>query len=358
MIDPTIVRSRVERYIQNKYSSLTPYISLGSLGDEVLGLFMSEVAMRAILNPAANLGESPGVEYEVVESAVVERLKELFGETMECDYDPSKLSMAQTDTLYSGHMKRNECFVILEKTYQGRRRVYCTPILSERPALLTKRKYAICKDEICFKTCIKKNPKWTEYKLIHLLEILGYNILEETDAGFIPNKVYSQFGIQINKATNFYKRLVCRECGHLLFPVRYNAQHLEYNRTMCVSPLCSEHNKPVYLSFCHTCKKGLIDSRDSKQCPNGLHICPECSSCCSNAFFETLVERRRKAGLSVPASWTRNIGKGHLERGMIFCHKCGSQKVDVHEDGSGRLVGRCPVCEPLNSVQSSSAFPE
>lgn len=353
MIDPTIVRSRVERYIQDKYNSLTPYISLGLPHGDVVDLFMSEVAMRAILNPAANLGESPGVKYEVVENAVVERLKELFGDTLECDYDLSKLRTAQTDTLYRANAKKNECFVVSEKTYQERRRIYCTPVLSERQTLLTKRKFAICRDDMCFKTCIKKNPKWTEYKLIHLLEIIGYKILEETEAGCIPNQVYNQFGIQINKAVGFYKRLVCRECGHLLFPVKSNPnspQGLEYNRIMCLSPSCSEHRKPVYLSFCHTCKKGLIDSRDSKTCPNGLHICPECSSCCSNAFFDAQVEKRRRSGLPVPASWARNVGHGHLERGMIFCHKCGSQKVDVHADGSGRLAGRCPVCEPIEKA--------
>ena len=353
MIDPTIVRSRVERYIQDKYNSLTPYISLGLPHGYVVDLFMSEVAMRAILNPDAGLGVSPGVEYKVVENAVVERLKELFGDTLECDYDQSKLRTALTDTLYRADAKRNECFVVSEKTYQERRRIYCTPVLSERQALLTKRKFAICRNDICFKTCIKKNPKWTEYKLIHLLEIIGYEILEETEAGFIPNKVYSQFGIQINKAVGFYKRLVCRECGHLLFPVKSNPnspQGLEYNRIMCLSPSCSEHRKPVYLSFCHTCKKGLIDSRDSKTCPNGLHICPECSSCCSNAFFDAQVEKRSRSGLPVPASWAKRIGHGHLERGMIFCHKCGSQKVDVHADGSGRLAGRCPVCEPIEKA--------
>jgi hypothetical protein len=203
---------------------------------------------------------------------------------------------------------------------------------------------------MCFVTCIKKNPNWKEYKLIHLLEILGYNVLEETEAGFIPNQVYNQFVAQINKAVSFYKRLVCRDCGHILFPVRLNPnnpQNIEYNRTQCLSPSCAQYRKEVYLSFCHTCKKGLIDSRDSKQCPNGLHICPECNSCCSNAFFQTLVERRQRLGMAIPRSWSRNIGQGHADRGMIFCHHCGTQKVDVHEEAGGRLVGRCPICEPL-----------
>lgn len=349
MIDTTIIRGNVEQYLESRFCTTTPYISLRN-SDEVVKLFMYEVTMKATFNESSTLGEDPGVKYEVVKDSITERLSELFGDSLECDYDYSKLRLALTDTLYSSlYTKENNCFVKSEKTYQGRMRIYCAPALSERPTLLTKRKCAICQSDMCFVTCIKKSPKWKEYKLIHLLEILGYNVLEETEAGFIPNPVYNQFVIQINKAVRFYKRLVCRECGHILFPVRFNPnnpQNIEYNRTQCLSPSCPQHRKEVYLSFCHDCKKGLIDSRDSKQCPNGLYICPDCNSCCSNAFFQEMVDRRHRLGLPIPKSWSKNIGQGHADRGMIFCHVCGTQKVDVRSD-SGKLIGRCPICEPL-----------
>lgn len=54
----------------------------------------------------------------------------------------------------------------------------------------------------------------------------------------------------------------------------------------------------------------------------------------------------------------KRAGQGYLERGMIFCHKCGAQKVDVHAGESGRLIGRCPVCEPIEkpSARIESQF--
>ena len=360
MIDTTIIRGKVEQYLQSRFNTITPYISLRN-SDEVVKMFMYEVTMKAIFNESSALGENPGVNYEVVKNSIIERLTELFGDSLECDYDYSKLRSALTDTLYSSfYTKENNCFIKAEKTYRGRMRIYCAPALSEHPTLLTKRKCAICQNDMCFVTCIKKTPNWKDYKLIHLLEILGYNVLEETEAGYIPNHVYNQFVVQINKAVRFYKRLVCRECGHILFPVRFNPnnpQNLEYNRTQCLSPSCSQYRREVYLSFCHDCKKGLIDSRDSKQCPNGLHICPECNSCCSNNFFQTMVDRRQRLGLPIPISWSRNLGQGHADRGMIFCHICGTQKVDVQSE-SGKLRGRCPICEPLPPAEEVPPPPQ
>ena len=60
-----------------------------------------------------------------------------------------------------------------------------------------------------------------------------------------------------------------------------------------------------------------------------------------------MVDRRHRLGMTIPKSLAKNIGQGHADRGMIFCHICGTQKVDIQLDGSGRLRGRCPICEPL-----------
>lgn len=347
MIDHTIVRANIEQYILNRFGTLSPYVSQRE-EDEVMKLFMYKVAMKAILDASAELGASPGVEESVVKESVKERLIEIMGESLECEFDPTKLRLAQTDSQYRFNADETKCFIRLEKKYRRRRRIYCAPTLSDKPNLLTKRKCAICQGDMCFVTSISKSPHWSNYKLVHLLEILGYDILEETEAGFIPSQTYNQFINQINKAVRFYNRLICRECGHILFPAT-NYGHSKYK---CLSPLCKEYNKEVYLNFCHVCKKGLIDSRDTKKCPNDLYICPDCGSCCSNDFFESMADRYRRQGITIPLYLSSKIGQGHADRHMIFCHKCGTRKVDVREDANHRLVGRCPQCEPKDPPQN------
>lgn len=348
MIDSDIVRANVEQYILNKFGTLSPYIYEREK-DEVVTSFMYEVAMKAILDDSVELGASPGVEESVVKESVKERLIEIMGESLECEFDPSKLRLAQTDSQYRFNADDTKCFIKSEKTYRKHRKIYCAPTLSDTADPLTKRKCAICQGDKCFVTSIKKAPDWRSYKLIHLLEILGYDILEETEAGFIPNQTYNQFVNQINKAVRFYSRLICRDCGHILFPAtRYG--HSKYK---CLSPICPEYDKEVYLNFCHKCKKGLIDSRDTKKCPNDLYICPECGSCCSNDFFESMADRYRMQGKTIPMHLSSKIGQGHADRFMIFCHKCGTRKVDVHENGEHRPEGRCPLCDPLPPVEQT-----
>ena len=233
--------------------------------------------------------------------------------------------------------------------YRWERRIYCAPELTELPHPLTGRKWADCQNDMCFVTCIKKDPAWKEYTLIHILEIIGYHVLEETEAGLIPTPVYIQFVTQINKAIRFTKRLICKECGHILFPARQQG----HSKFKCLLLSCPEYNKEVYLNYCHDCKKGIIDSRDTKQCPNGMYICPSCDSCCSNKYFESMAERYRIIGKKTPSFILRNIGNGHKDRNMFFCYKCGTQKVDFVDD-TGRHEWRCLVCNPIQDEAASS----
>ena len=68
-----------------------------------------------------------------------------------------------------------------------------------------------------------------------------------------------------------FRRMKCRACGHMMFTERTSGFN-RYNYYECVNPTCSEVRIPVYLNFCFKCKKGLIDSRDTKQCPNGWYM--------------------------------------------------------------------------------------
>lgn len=341
MVDYSIVRDRVEAYLNEKYGSLTPYVS-EKYPDDIVKMFAYEIGMRATMNNSISMGENPGVEESVVKQRITERMSELFGDSLDCEYNQDTYRRALSDSLYRSKGNSTKCFERKIKTYYRERDIYCAPELSELPNLLTGRKCAICQGDMCFVTSIKKEPDWKEYTLIHILEIIGYKVLEETDAGYMPNAVYNQFVTQINKAIRFSKRLVCKDCGHILFPARRRG----HTRFKCLLPSCPEYNKEVYLNYCHDCKKGIIDSRDTKQCPNGLYICPSCNSCCSNAYFETMAERYRVQGLPVPAFVSRNMGNGHKDQNMFFCSKCGAKKVD-YIDNAGNHKWRCLACNPI-----------
>ena len=347
MVDYSIVRNRVEKYLTDKYGTVTPYISERH-SDDIVKMFSYEIGMKVNLDNEVTLGENPGVDESVVKQRIRERMIELFGETLECEYNPEKYRAALKDSLFRLTGKSKQCFERREKMYRWERRIYCAPEITDLPNLLTGRKCADCQRDMCFVTCIKKDPDWKEYALIHILEIIGYHVLEETEAGLIPNPVYNQFVNQINKAVRFSKRLVCKDCGHILFP----AQKQGHSKFKCLLLSCPEYNKEVYLNYCHDCKKGIIDSRDTKQCPNGMYICPSCGSCCSNNYFEFMADKYRVLGKKIPLFISRNIGNGHRDRNMFFCHKCGAQKVDV-VDKSGNHEWRCLACDPLKDEDAA-----
>lgn len=340
MVDYSIVRNNVERYLMDTYGTTSPYVSERQ-PDGIVKMFAYETGMRVRLDDDVFLGVNPGVDEAVVKQRIRERMKELFGENLECEYNPTNYQKALVDSLFRQTCNSRQCFKKRQKMYRWERR-YCAPELSELPNLLTGRKCANCQGDLCFVTCINKEPDWKELTLIHILEIIGYHILEETEAGFIPNPVYIQFVTQINKAIRLAKRLVCKECGHILI----RAQQKGYTKFKCRMQACPEYNKEVYLNSCHDCKKGTIDSRETKQCPNGLYICPSCNSCCSNKYFESMRERYRIQGKSIPAFITRNLGKGHWDQHMVFCYKCGSLKVDYVDDHGNHK--RCPKCNPFS----------
>lgn len=347
MVDYSIVRDNVEKYLIDKYGTITPYVSERQ-PDGIVKMFAYEIGMRVRLDDDVFLGENPGVDETVVKQRIRERMIELFGENLECEYNPTNYQKALVDSLFRKTCDSKQCFEKRPKMYRWERGIYCAPELSELPNLLTGRKCANCQGDLCFVTCIIKEPDWKELTLIHILEIIGYHILEETEAGLIPNPVYIQFVTQINKAIRFSKRFVCKECGHILFP----AQQRGHTKFKCLLPACPEYNKEVYLNYCHDCKKGIIDSRETKQCPNGMYICPSCGSCCSNNCFEFMADKYRVLGKKIPLFISRNIGNGHRDRKMFFCHKCGAQKVDV-VDKSGNHEWRCLACDPLKDEDAA-----
>ena len=170
MIDGEILRVNIERYLLDKYQTTSPYVSERNV-DPIIKPFMYPISMRAIDNISAQLGADPGVDEPVVKERIKNRLSELFGDTLESEYDPGVLQTAQTDVQYRFDGRSNNCFVKSEKTYRGRRKIYCAPTLADFPNLLTGRKCATCGGDMCFKTSIQKDPQWKGFDLIHILEI-------------------------------------------------------------------------------------------------------------------------------------------------------------------------------------------
>jgi hypothetical protein len=119
--------------------------------------------------------------------------------------------------------------------------------------------------------------------------------------------------------------------------------------------MCSEYRKEVYLSQCNTCKRGLIDSRDSKKCENGWVICPTCLSCCNDGLFDSLISKHRRNGY-IPPRLLECEGKGHNNKNIFFCPQCALklelitiEQKETMEDGSEDIVKikvfGCPQCK-------------
>lgn len=237
--------------------------------------------------------------------------------------------------------------------------IYCTPKLSDSKEKVSELPFFWCRSAECFcnvldDQTLERQNDWHRYSLYHAAEIIGYKLIEITENGNIPDLMVSGFAAEVRQVERFYARLVCRTCGHMIFSTRGTI--LNGSRFFaCLNPSCKQHNVEVYLSQCSNCKRGLIDSRDSKKCENGWIICPSCLSCCNDNLFNSLIAKHRRNG-TVPAKLLANEGKGHNNKGIFFCPKCTSQlgMIDVQEktydeDGNEIIVNKqffgCPQCK-------------
>lgn len=210
---------------------------------------------------------------------------------------------------------------------------FCAPEYSDKHNPSIDLPYFWCRGNECFKNALDSQTleiqhNWHEYSLYHMIEIIGYPKLHRTKAGYEPDKAVWQFIAIANKVARKFKSLKCRSCGHLLFSAGRITGYNRNNYYGCINPACDENRKLVYLNYCYSCKKGLIDSRDSKQCSNGWYICPTCASCCDDAQYDRMSQRYVVLDRPVPERITAMKGHGHNDKGIYFCHKCGSQLKD------------------------------
>lgn len=259
-------------------------------------------------------------------------------------YYQGKLYQPQDDNdLNRWIYKRQTIFLI--SAYSGKYSMVCAPEKSEVCDNATKLPYFWCSGKKCFanaldKQTLQEESDWHNYTIFHLLEIIGYTKIHKIDAGYEPDNTVRSFIAILNRARQKFEHLKCSECGHLMFPSKTKGYNV-YNRYSCINPQCSEFHKEVYLNFCYKCKTGFIDSRDTKQCPNGWYICPDCLGCCDDEQYEWMQQRYLSDNKPVPSYIRQKIGFGHNNKGIYFCPKCGNRLNSMKKD---KKILYCEIC--------------
>lgn len=233
---------------------------------------------------------------------------------------------------------------------------YCAPKYEGNINFVTQLPYVWCRGKECFKPCLGDQTlasckSWEKYTILHMLEILGFPQVKQTEGGNEASELIRNFIGMVNKANSLFKRVICRECHHILFPIG-TSMFNRYNNFECRFPTCKEHYKRIYLSQCHHCKSGLIDSRDSAQCPNGWYICPNCLSCCDDIVYDKMSSKYVARGLPIPSRIKEKIGHGHNNNGEYFCPKCGGKIITKYDEHSGCDVTICQNCKTRYDLES------
>ena len=275
-------------------------------------------------------------EMETVLNRVIDSLtKELStnynGDFFEIPFDEVKLH----DILNAYYYKRptNGATTDSNKTflckYSNINKQFCAPKLAETHNRATGFPFFWCRGKECFSNGLDKHVlencnDWKKYSLYHLIEIMGYPKLHKVEGGYEPDEIINKFIAIANKVVKKFNKLRCRHCGHLMGVVK-NVSFNRYNYYSCFNPTCEQYKKEVYLNFCFKCKKGLIDSRDHVQCPNGWYICPDCLSCCDDAQYERIAQKYIISNKQIPNKIASMLNSGHNNKGIYFCHHCGTQ---------------------------------
>ena len=225
---------------------------------------------------------------------------------------------------------------------------FCSPKYENDVNYVTQLPYMWCRGKECFKTSMGDQTlaccsSWERYTLLHIFEILGYPQVSQTNGGNEASELIRDFVGMVNKAASLFKRVKCRECNHILFPTGYNNFN-RYNNFECRVPSCNERWKRVYLSQCHHCKSGLIDSRDSAQCPHGWHICPQCLSCCNDSIYESQANKYIIKRQQIPTKLAEKMGRGHNDKGEFFCPNCGGKIIKQLDPEREEMVILCNEC--------------
>lgn len=196
----------------------------------------------------------------------------------------------------------------------------------------------------CLPTRFHTASEWQEYTLLDFMRILGITTDYTTRTGkIIRFGYYTIVSSYLKSFANFYEHLKCRHCGKLMKPRKIsNFASRAVNEYSCDNSNCSNRGALVYLNHCFNqpkCK-AIIDSRDSKKCPNDQYICPKCGACCSTENFRNRIYHLETTGGEI-SRWLYNFvanDLGHWEKGNRFCYKCGRP---MQNHGNGFYCNYC-----------------
>lgn len=203
-----------------------------------------------------------------------------------------------------------------------------------------------CQNKPCFRNIVRFRipEEWERYTMLDFMRIFNIpvdytnKLNGKTKFGF-----YIFFNTYLKGFAKFYEHLKCRKCGELLHPKDIsNFATMSVTEFSCQNPNCTEKDVSVYLNHCFNRPKctSIIDSRDSKKCPNGRYICPECGGCCSTKNEQNRLSNLHLTGGYIPQNLTTFIAHnlGHWEKEEFYCYACGSKMEFI--DGENR----CPAC--------------
>ncbi len=180
-----------------------------------------------------------------------------------------------------------------------------------------------CRNSPCFMPCHGEHSmdEWEKYTMRDMMRVLEISCNSEQ---------YQAFLGMVNRVNVLLEHLNCRSCGKILMPRgQSNYGFYRASRFVCSNNDCGEKQE-VYINHCLNGKcLGVVDSRDSAKCPNGLYICTNCFSCCSTKSFVRRLENLKQVGQTVPDSLQNLVEQnlGHAEQKRAFCYACGTELI-------------------------------
>lgn len=350
------IRNFLEKFLNPVWMSVEPrnnaYIGLGLLAPKI-GLTMKDYGPNQEGDDTVKKKES-----EYIKPIISSILQSMLGTQPNNEgkfFLPYNLGTLRTikATFYTKKPSTNgqgyteKDLVFLHKAHSFYRS-YCAPEYKDDINAATNLPFFWCRGRECYMNALSEQTldtckDWKSFNLLHMLQILGHNQVTETAAGFEASKIIRDFIGMVNKASQIFHRVVCRECGHIMFP-SYRVAYNQYNKFQCFNPLCSACGHKVYLNQCHNCKRGIIDSRDTKKCTNGWYICPTCLSCCTDDQIERQANKFIVRGNIVPEYIQRTRGFGHNDKGKYFCPDCGEELRTLYDPERNMMYIFCPSC--------------
>lgn len=198
--------------------------------------------------------------------------------------------------------------------------------------------FSWCEGKACASILIgfHLSSEWEKYTMLDFMRILKIPFnYTRSNGSCIQYGHYIILSSFLESFKTFYEHLKCRACGKLM-----NAANISnfaaHNITdfCCTNSECPEKDNIIYLNHCFnkTKCKAIIDSRDSKQCPNDYYICPSCGCCCSTGNVRNIINRHSISGgiVSPRLKYFVENNLGHLEKHEFFCYKCGRKMENIN----------------------------